>query len=54
MPDKTIKCCERDCGDEFIFTEQEQTFYASKSLSEPRRCKPCRDRRKKAKAKETP
>jgi len=42
--DKTLKCV--DCGESFIFTAGEQAFYYSKELSEPKRCKPCRDRRK--------
>jgi Probable zinc-ribbon domain len=45
MPDKTIKCVE--CGAEFAFTEGEQQFYRDKGfISEPKRCKACRDRRK--------
>lgn len=42
--DKTIVC--KDCGKEFVFTEREQEFYASKNFSEPVRCKACRDARK--------
>lgn len=42
MEDKTLKC--QDCGAEFIFTVGEQEFYKEKQLvSEPKRCKPCRD-----------
>lgn len=44
MPDKTLHC--PDCNTDFTFTDGEQRFYASKGLAEPRRCKPCRDRRK--------
>ncbi len=36
MPDKTITC--RDCGNNFVFTEGEQEFYAQKGFSEPSRC----------------
>lgn len=43
--DKTIKCV--DCGEEFIFTANEQEFYAEKGFTnEPKRCKPCRDKKK--------
>lgn len=55
--DKTIVC--KDCGIEFVFTEREQEFYASKGFSDPVRCKACRDARKaqraaEAKKEETP
>jgi len=43
--DKTIACI--DCGAPFIFSANEQEFYAQKGFSnEPKRCKICRDRRK--------
>lgn len=43
--DKTIAC--QDCGAEFIFTAKEQAFYAEKGFTnEPKRCKPCRDKKK--------
>lgn len=43
--DKTLVC--KDCGNEFIFTEGEQEFYAEKGFTnEPQRCKSCRDARK--------
>lgn len=46
MEDKTLICV--DCGEEFIFTVGEQEFYKEKQLtSEPKRCKPCRDKKKK-------
>ena len=48
--DKTIVC--NDCGAEFVFTEREQQFYASKNFSEPVRCKACREARKAQKAAE--
>ena len=48
--DKTIVC--KDCGAEFVFTEREQQFYASKNFSEPVRCKACREARKAQKAAE--
>ena len=48
MPDEAINCA--DCRAEFIFTESEATFFASKELTKPRRCKACRQKRKDAKA----
>ncbi len=43
--DKTITCI--DCGADFTFTSDEQEFYASHQLGhEPKRCKPCREKRK--------
>ncbi len=45
MADKTITC--KDCGEDFVFTEGEQQFYAEKGFeNEPIRCKKCRDARK--------
>ena len=45
MQDKTIIC--RDCGNEFVFTEGEQAFYAEKGFdNEPVRCPDCRRFRK--------
>ena len=46
--DKVIKCT--DCGEEFISTAGEQAFYAEKGFNnEPKRCKPCREKRKQEK-----
>lgn len=43
--DKTIKC--RDCGEEFVFTVGEQTFYRERGFQhEPTRCKRCREEKK--------
>ncbi|MEG0570482.1 MAG: zinc-ribbon domain containing protein [Oscillospiraceae bacterium] len=43
--DKTLIC--KDCGNEFIFTQGEQEFYAEKGFeNEPQRCKDCRNTRK--------
>ena len=39
-----LKCIE--CGEVF-FTEGERDFYNSKGLKMPKRCKACRDRKKK-------
>ena len=45
MADKTIVC--KDCGNEFVFTEGEQAFYAEKGFTnEPVRCPECRKARK--------
>lgn len=38
-------CC-LDCGGTFVFTGGEQAYYQSKQLSIPKRCKPCRERRR--------
>lgn len=32
----------RDCATAFVFTENEQDFYARKGFRPPRRCHPCR------------
>lgn len=43
--DKTLTCI--DCGADFTFTAEEQEFFASHQLTnEPKRCKPCREKRK--------
>jgi len=42
--DKVILCF--DCGKQFIFTAGEQAYFQSKSLSIPKRCKPCRELRR--------
>lgn len=43
--DQRLKCV--DCGEEFLFTVGEQTFYHEKGLTHaPTRCKRCRDQRK--------
>lgn len=41
LADKTLVC--RDCGQEFVFSAEEQEFYQSHGLqNEPRRCPDCR------------
>jgi hypothetical protein len=35
-----------DCGKTFVFSAGEQTFFASKALSPPKRCPACRKQRK--------
>jgi CxxC-x17-CxxC domain-containing protein len=46
--DRTLICTE--CNSEFVFSAGEQSFYQEKGLtSEPKRCKACRDNRRKKK-----
>ena len=43
--DKTLTC--RECGNEFVFTANEQAFYAEKGFqNEPGRCPACRAARR--------
>src|SRR5207253_9152643 len=45
--DKTLNCA--DCGQEFVFSKNEQAFYAERGFTnEPKRCTNCRDKRKNA------
>ena len=45
MEDKTLVC--KECGVEFLFSAQEQEFYAEKGFqNEPARCPDCRRARK--------
>lgn len=44
MEDRKIKC--QDCGEEFVFTVNDQNFYAEKGFKEPKRCKFCRANKK--------
>ena len=44
MEDRTLTCCE--CRTPFIFTAGEQEFYAAKGFKEPKRCTPCREKKK--------
>ena len=49
MADKTLVC--KDCGNEFVFTEGEQAFYAEKGFTnDPVRCPECRKAKKAARA----
>ena len=43
--DLILKC--QDCGGNFVFTVGEQQFYKSKGFTMPKRCKSCRDAKKK-------
>ncbi len=42
--DRTLTCA--DCGQEFVFTSNEQDFYSERGFSDPRRCPACRSQRK--------
>ena len=44
MSDQTLTC--RDCSQEFVFTESEQSFYRERDFSTPQRCPSCRAARK--------
>ena len=45
LRDKKLVCIQ--CGQEFLFTVDEQEFYARKGLSyDPKRCKACRQLKK--------
>lgn len=50
MQDKKIKC--KVCGTEFDFTAGQQEFFASHNLSEPKKCKDCKDKEKQEKNKD--
>lgn len=41
--DAKIKC--QDCGNEFIFSANEQKFYEEKGFIPPKRCRSCRNAR---------
>lgn len=43
MLDLPIKC--QDCGQEFVWTADEQEYYKEKGLSRPKTCLICRSRR---------
>ena len=45
MADKTILC--KDCNSNFVFTEEEQSFFKEKGFeNEPQRCPACRAAKK--------
>ena len=46
MSKLTKKCVEKDCGKQFILTQEQIDFFKSKSFNLPKRCKECRARRK--------
>lgn len=43
--DINLTCC--DCGEHFIFTAGEQRYFEERGLSAPKRCKACRQQRRK-------
>jgi len=47
LADKEINCA--DCGNDFVFPASEQEFFQKKGFTDPKRCKPCRDKRKASK-----
>lgn len=42
--DQQVQCL--DCGDEFVFSAEDQEFYHQKRYSTPKRCPICRANRK--------
>ena len=44
LEDLTLTCV--DCGEPFTFSAGERRFFASKKLSQKKRCRKCLDRRK--------
>lgn len=44
--DKEVRCIEASCKKYFTITAGEQEFFAGKGFQLPRRCKDCRERRK--------
>lgn len=42
--DNTLTC--QDCGQTFVFSADDQEFFAGKGYSEPKRCPDCRQARK--------
>lgn len=42
--DRDLQCA--DCGDTFVFTAGEQTFFQTKGFTDPKRCSKCRQARK--------
>lgn len=44
LKEKVLVC--KDCGEEFVFTAGEQSFYIEKGFAEPKRCRECREARK--------
>lgn len=36
----------KDCGAEFYFTDKDKAFYEAQGFNPPKRCFPCRDKKK--------
>jgi len=52
--DLEVQCSEGDrclSGGVFVWTVGEQQFYYEKGFTDPKRCKPCRDRKNAGRAK---
>lgn len=50
MEDIKLTCQEKDCGKEFMFAVHEQKFYEKNGFTPPKRCRACRDKRRRVKA----
>lgn len=46
--EKILTC--QGCGSEFVFSAEEQEFFASRSYTEPKRCPACRSARRNERA----
>lgn len=46
MQDATINCAA--CGGSFLFTASEQGYYAERGFQFPKRCRPCRQTRRRS------
>lgn len=44
MESEFIQCV--DCKEEFEHDERDQEFFANKGFEKPKRCKPCRQKKK--------
>jgi hypothetical protein len=42
----------QDCNQEFLFDERDQAFFEEKGFSRPKRCRPCRKKRKEQRQRE--
>jgi CxxC-x17-CxxC domain-containing protein len=42
--DQNLTC--QDCGKQFVWSAEDQEFYAERGLQQPKRCKDCRQARK--------
>lgn len=45
--DRELQCA--DCGDAFVFTSGEQSFFQQKGFTDPKRCSKCRQAKKQQK-----
>ena len=49
LKDKTIVCL--NCGQPFVFPVGEQIFFKKKNYNDPKRCKPCLEKRREGQGK---